>query len=272
MSKISYFLSLLCLLFLFSGCNKNTAASRDIRDPSNYCEAVSQDGVRLMERNATDDPREFPSIRVTLREPVTPDLSKIEGQGTYTASTESGCLVIERENVPSFPAGHMSLSDEELFDKAMGQLSALGLPVDEENYSMLIRERKGMTETSDEKDLVEKSIEKYQTNKNRELMGETAGCGASLSCDHQGLVRLTYAWADVEETGDNPTSFVTDGIDDDYIRYVSQILGEGETVTCYVSYAYVEQDGRYFQAKVYSEDTSLGNAYCADLTTGESLM
>jgi len=61
-------------------------------------------------------------------------------------------------------------------------------------------------------------------------------------------------------------------IDDDYIRYVSQILGEGETVTCYVSYAYVEQDGRYFQAKVYSEDTSLGNAYCADLTTGESLM
>ena len=39
----------------------------------------------------------------------------------------------------------------------MGQLSALGLPVDEENYSMLIRERKGMTETSDEKDLVEKS-------------------------------------------------------------------------------------------------------------------
>ena len=90
MSKISYFLSLLCLLFLFSGCNKNTAASRDIRDPSNYCEAVSQDGVRLMERNATDDPREFPSIRVTLRKPVTPDLSKIEGQGTYTAST---CLL-----------------------------------------------------------------------------------------------------------------------------------------------------------------------------------
>lgn len=171
MSKISYFLSLLCLLFLFSGCNKNTAASRDIRDPSNYCEAVSQDGVRLMERNATDDPREFPSIRVTLRKPVTPDLSKIEGQGTYTASTESGCLVIERENVPSFPTGHMSLSDEELFDKAMGQLSALGLPVDEENYSMLIRERKGMTETSDEKDLVEKSIEIYQTYKNRELHG-----------------------------------------------------------------------------------------------------
>lgn len=61
-------------------------------------------------------------------------------------------------------------------------------------------------------------------------------------------------------------------IDDDYIRYVSQILGEGESVTCYVSYAYVEQDGRYFQAKVYSEDTSLGNAYCADLTTGESYM
>lgn len=98
----------------------------------------------------------------------------------------------------------MSLSDEELFDKAMGQLSDLGLPVDEENYSMLIRERKGMTETSDEKDLVEKSIEIYQTYKNRELMGETAGCSASLSYDHQGLVRLTYAWADVEETGDNP--------------------------------------------------------------------